>query len=61
MGGWQVTVYKLPDGKCQKLTSEQWEGGEHTELRTNEQAFLGANSLYSPANALQGTRGPETH
>lgn len=56
-----MTVYKLPDGKCQKLTSEQWEGGEHTELRTNEQAFLGANSLYSPANALQGTRGPETH
>lgn len=61
MEGRQVTVYKLPDGKCQKLTSEQWEGGEHIELRTNERGFLGPNSSYSPANALQETRGSETH
>lgn len=59
--GWQVIVYKLPDGKCQKLTSEQWERGEHAEQRTNDRAFLRANSLYSLANALQETRGSETH
>lgn len=56
-----MIVYKLPDGKCQKLTSEQWEGGEHMELKTNDHAFLGANSLYRPANALQETQGSETH
>ena len=40
---------------------KQWGIGEHTELRTNDHAFLGANSLYSPANASQETWGSETH
>lgn len=39
--GQQVRAYKLPDGKCQKLTSEPWEGRGQGELRTNVLLFWG--------------------
>lgn len=36
-------------------------GGEYTKLRTNDQAFLGANPFHGPASALQETLGLGSH